>query len=109
MAIPFADKAAQTGYYDPDSLLDYLKGYYSDPDTNRRALERLRRIRQKKSEPFAAFLPRFEKELIKNNGAAWPDHIKILYLKRALSAKLTDRLITTPLDRQNYPDIVKVI
>ena len=65
MAVPFAEKAAQTRLYNVNNLLNYLKEYYTDPDTNQRALERLRRIRQGENEPFAAFLPRFKRELIK--------------------------------------------
>ena len=69
MAVLFAEKAAQTGLYNANSLLNYLKKYYTDPDANQRALERLRRIRQRENKPFAAFLPRFERELMESNGA----------------------------------------
>ena len=34
MAVLFAEKAAQTGLYDTNSLLNYLKEYYTDPDVN---------------------------------------------------------------------------
>ena len=69
MAVPFAEKAAQMGLYNTNGLLNYLKEYYTDPDVSQRALERLRRIRQRENEPFAAFFPRFERELIKSDGA----------------------------------------
>ena len=109
MAILFAKKASQIGQYNPNGLLNYLKKYYTDPDASQRALERLRRIRQGNNKPFAAFLPRFERELIKSDRTAWPDYFKISYLKRALNAKITDYLITINPDRQNYPDFIKVI
>ena len=109
MAVPFTERAAQTGLYNANSLLNYLKECYTDPNVSQRALERLRRIRQGDNKPFAAFLPRFERELIKSDGAAWPDYFKISYLKRALNAKIIDYLITINPDRQNYPDFIRVI
>ena len=57
------------GQYNPNGLLNYLKKYYINPDVNQRALERLRRIRQWENKPFTAFLPRFERELIKSDRA----------------------------------------
>ena len=109
IAIPFAKRASQIRQYNPNGLLNYLKECYTDPDANQRALERLRRIRQGNNEPFAAFLPRFERELIKNDKTAWPDYFKISYLKRALNAKIINYLITINPDRQNYPDFIRVI
>ena len=66
MAVPFAEKAAQTGLYNANGLLNYLKECYTDPDASQRALERLCRIRQGDNKPFAAFLHRFERELIES-------------------------------------------
>ena len=109
MAIPFAEKASQIGQYNPNGRLNYLKKCYTDPDASQRALERLRRIRQWNNELFAAFLPRFERELMKSDEAAWPDYFKISYLKGALNAKIIGYLITINPDRQNYPDFIKVI
>ena len=69
MAIPFTKRTAQTRLYNANNLLNYLEEYYTNPNINQKALERLHKIRQRKNKPFAAFLPRFERELIKNNGA----------------------------------------
>ena len=99
MAVLFAERAAQTGLYNTNGLLNYLKEYYTDPDINQRALERLRRIRQGENEPFAAFLPRFERELIESDGAVWPDYFKVSYLKGTLNAKIANYLITLNPDR----------
>ena len=103
------ERAAQTGLYNANGLLNYLKECYTNPDASQRALERLCQIRQGDNEPFAAFLPRFERELIESDGAAWPDYFKISYLEGALNAKITGYLITINPDRQNYPDFIKVI
>ena len=109
MAVLFIKKALQIGQYNPNGLLNYLKEYYTDLDVSQRALEYLRRIHQGDNKPFAAFLPRFEQELMESNGAAWPDYFKILYLERALNAKIAGYLITMNPDRQNYPDFIRVI
>ena len=109
MAVPFAERAAQTGLYDVNGLLNYLMKCYTDLDASQRALECLRRIRQGDNEPFAAFLPRFERELMENDGAAWPDYFKILYLEGALNVKIIGYLITINPDRQNYPNFIRVI
>ena len=105
----FAEKAAQTGLYNANGLLNYLKECYTDPDVNQRALKYLCRIRQGENEPFAAFLPRFEQELMENDGAVWPDYFKVFYLEGALNAKIINCLITLNPDRQNYPNFIKVI
>ena len=99
MAVPFAERAIQTGLYNTNGLLNYLNEYYTNPDTSQRALERLRRIRQGENEPFAAFLPRFKRELMESDGAVWLDYFKVSYLKRALNVKITSCLITLNPDR----------
>ena len=109
MAILFAEKALQIRQYNSNGLLNYLKEYYTDPDISQKALKRLRRIHQENNKPFAAFLPRFKRELMESDGAAWPDYFKISYLKKALNAKITNYLITINPDRQNYPDFIRVI
>ena len=109
MAVPFAEKAAQTGLYNTNNLLNYLKEYYTDLDASQKALKYLRRIRQRENKPFAAFLPRFKRELIKSDGVVWPNYFKVSYLKGALNTKITNYLITLNPDRQNYPNFIKVI
>ena len=46
MAVLFAERAVQTGLYDANGPLNYLKECYINPDVSQRALECLRRIRQ---------------------------------------------------------------
>ena len=99
MAVSFAERALQIGQYNLDGLLNYLKECYTDSDASQRALERLRRIRQGDNEFFAAFFPRFERELMESDGAAWPDYFKISYLEGALNAKIVGCLITMNPDR----------
>ena len=109
MVVLFAERALQIRQYNLNGLLNYLKECYTDPDVSQRVLERLRRIRQGNNKPFAAFLPRFERELMESDRAAWPDYFKISYLKGALNAKIIGCLIIINPDRQNYPDFIRVI
>ena len=109
MAVPFAKKASQIRQYNLNGLLNYLKEYYTDPDASQRALEYLYRIHQGDNEPFTAFSPRFERELMESDGTAWPNYFKISYLERALNAKIIDYLITINPDRQNYPNFIRII
>ena len=109
MVILFAERALQIGQYNLDGLLNYLKECYTDPDISQKALECLCRIRQGDNEFFAAFLPRFKRELMESDGAAWPDYFKISYLEGALNTKIVSCLIIMNPDRQNYPDFIRVI
>ena len=70
-----------------------------DPDVSQRALECFRRICQGENEPFAAFLLRFERELMESDGAVWPDYFKVSYLEGALNVKIASCLITLNPDR----------
>ena len=99
MAVLFAERAAQTGLYDANGLLNYLKKCYTDPDVSQRVLERFRRIRQGENEPFAALFLRFEQELMESDGAVWPNYFKVFYLKGALNVKIASCLITLNPDR----------
>ena len=107
--MPFAEKAAQTGLYNTNGLLNYLKEYYTNPDINQRALKRFRRIRQGENKPFAVFFLRFERELMESDGAVWFNYFKVFYLEGALNIKIISYLITLNPDRQNYLNFIKVI
>ena len=109
MAVLFAERAAQIRLYDANSLLNYLKECYTNPDASQRALERLRRIRQGENKPFAAFLPQSERELMESDGAVWPNYVKVSYLEGALNTKIINYFITLNPDRQNYLNFIRVI
>ena len=87
------------GLYNTNNFLNYLNEYYIDLNASQRALERFCRIRQGNNKPFAAFFPRFERELMESDGAAWPDYFKISYLEGALNAKIISYFVTINPDR----------
>ena len=107
--MPFAEKAAQTGLYNINGLLSYLKECYTNPNASQKALEHLWRIRQRENKPFTAFFPRFKRELMESDDAVWLDYFKVFYLEGALNIKITSSLITLNPDRQNYLNFIKVI
>lgn len=96
MAAAYFEQGVTDGTQTAEQFLDYLNKRYGDPNATARALDRLRELRQKPSETFASFLPKFEKELADSGGASWNDAVQINYLNGALNDKLADRLISVP-------------
>jgi hypothetical protein len=95
--------------YNPDQFLGYLEGCYGDPNAKAQALARLRVIRQKGHESFAAFLPKFEKELAESGGASWNDEVRINYLDGALNDTLRDALISVVSIPGAYADYTRLL
>lgn len=93
MTVAFVEKGGPDGLFDPDRYLQYLASIYGDPNSQARALDRLRHLRQKENEKFSAFLPRFEKELADSGGAEWPPYMQINQLEGALNLTMRDRLV----------------
>jgi hypothetical protein len=73
-------------------FLQYLSSCYEDPNIAQRALDRLSSMTQGEKEPFASFLPRFEKEMADAGGANWAAAVKISYLKKALNREMRREL-----------------
>lgn len=81
--------------HSPAHFMLYLDRQYLDPNAKQRALDRLQNLRQSEKESFATFLPKFEKELADCGGAAWPEEVKVNYLKNVLSKELKVHLLHT--------------
>jgi hypothetical protein len=93
MTTTFAESGGPGRAFNPDAFLTYLSGCYGDPNLKQRALGRLTDLRQGDKESFAAFLPRFEKELADSGGAAWPGDVQINHLRSSLNQGLTKLLL----------------
>jgi hypothetical protein len=91
-ATAFARTGGFTGSFDPKVFLAYLNSCYGDPNVQRSARARLARLKQGNRDSFAAFLPKFEKELADSGGSMWSDDVKIDYLERSLNKGLADLL-----------------
>jgi hypothetical protein len=93
MAAAFFEKGAREDCYTPDQFMEYLVTCYGDPNSQQRAMSRLETMRQKDKESFAAFLPKFEKELSDSGGATWDNLVRINSLKRAINPTLRAHLV----------------
>ena len=93
MAATFVETGGPSGTKDPEEFATYLNSCYGDPNTEKRALRRLHQLKQGEKESFAAFLPRFEKELAEAGGANWTSSVQINYLTGSLNGEMTDRLV----------------
>ena len=85
MTTTFAESGGPGRAFNPDAFLTYLSACYGDPNLKQRALGRLTDLRQGDKESFAAFLPRFEKELTDSGGSTWPDDVQINHLRSSLN------------------------
>ncbi|KJZ68383.1 hypothetical protein HIM_12229 [Hirsutella minnesotensis 3608] len=109
MAAAYYEQGGAEGARSPEQFLDYLNRRYGDPNAKARALDRLRSLKQKPDESFAAFFPKFEKELADSGGGGWEDAVQINYLEGALNNKLKDRLISVvdlPTDFNRYTELL---
>jgi hypothetical protein len=85
MTVAFVERGSPDGHYNPDRFFNHLDTCYGNPNAQYKAIDRLRNIKQRDNENFAAFLPRFEKELADSSGSEWSDTICINYLEGALN------------------------
>ncbi len=92
MSAAYYDHSKKTGATDPLEFLSYLSSCYLDPNLSQKALVRLGSMTQGDKEPFASFLPKFEKELADADGAGWTAAVKISYLKKALNGEMRREL-----------------
>jgi hypothetical protein len=112
MSAAYYEQGGADGARSPEHFLDYLNRRYGDPNAKSRALDRLRALKQRPDESFAAFFPKFEKELADSGGGAWDDAVQINYLEGALNNKLKDRLVSVtdlPVDFNRYTELLLTI
>lgn len=109
MTIVYVEQGGKAGTRNPDDYMEYLNVCYGDPNVQSRAIDRLRRLRQKETESFAVFHPRFEKELADSGGATWSDVVQINYLEGALNNRMRDRLVSCLDVPKEYPGYVKTL
>lgn len=88
----------------PASLLNRLDLLYGDRDREKKAIQALHSLKQGENESFAAFYPRFEREIANANAEAWPDDSKISYLRNALNDKL--KMMLVPVNRAEISSYV---
>jgi hypothetical protein len=92
MSAAYFDHCRRDGTTEPVEFLQYLSSCFADPNLTQKALDKLGSMAQGDKEPFASFLPKFEKELADANGAGWTSAVKISYLKRTLNGEMRREL-----------------
>jgi hypothetical protein len=86
MAAAFYESGGPGGARNPADFLRYLTSTYEDPNVAQHALNNLDELVQGEKESFAAFYPKFEKELA--------DAVRINYLRRVLNKEMKSYLIS---------------
>jgi len=109
MTVAYVERGGNNGLHNPTAYLAYLHSCYGDPNAQARALDRLRGLRQRTHESFAAFLPKFEKELADGGGAEWTDAVRINYLEGAINDTMRDRLISVTTLPTEYPRYIQAL
>jgi hypothetical protein len=109
MTVAFVERGGPDGHHNPDRFFSHLDTCYGDPNAQYRAIDRLRNMKQRDNESFAAFLPRFEKELADSGGSEWSDTICINYLEGALNDQVKDRLISVTDIPTDYPGYIRIV
>jgi len=93
MVTTFVERGGPSGEHVPAEFITYLDSIYLDPNASARAADRLRTMRQGKNETFAAFLPRFERQLADSH-LDENDRTQINYLRGALNDEMKRSLVT---------------
>ncbi|KAL2126283.1 hypothetical protein VTI74DRAFT_1265 [Chaetomium olivicolor] len=107
MAAAFYESGGPEGARNPAAFLQYLTTTYEDPNIAQHALNNLDQMTQGKTESFAAFYPRFEKQLADAGGATWHDAIQINYLRKTLNEEIKDLLVSMLHLPVDYPGFVR--
>lgn len=109
MTVAFMEKGGPDGLHNPQKFLDYLANCYGDPNAQKRALMKLRSLKQGDNESFATFLPKFEKELADSGGGGWTDEVRINHLQGAINDTLQNHLISLKDEPTEYPEYVALL
>ena len=104
----FYEVAGADCNHDPEIFMQYLDRTYRDKDQGARAASSLRTLRQRETQTFAAFLPKFEQTLADAQGGLWPDTAKITFLEGAISSRLARGLVAADLP-STYPAWVQKV
>ncbi|CEJ91475.1 hypothetical protein VHEMI07185 [[Torrubiella] hemipterigena] len=109
LAAAYFKKGGSNGSHNPVEFMAYLVSCYGDRHLKQKALNRLETMRQNNKESFAAFLPRFERELADSGGYNWDDEIKINSLRRVINQEMEGHLISQLALPTVYPDFVNTL
>jgi hypothetical protein len=91
--LPWMEVYKDSIQFTPDEFFKQMDIAFGDPRRVDKAVGQLSRIRQG-SDPFRVFLSEFDRTLLEARGWAWDDIVKKGLLRKALSRKLLDRMVS---------------
>ncbi|KAI0992231.1 hypothetical protein K3495_g15955, partial [Podosphaera aphanis] len=83
-------------------FLEHLRRTFGNRQEKEDKQELLSKLRQKESQRFCDFFPKFDEVLMGAGGESWTEDSKVVWLRRSLSESLKDQLFTTNLDTEDY-------
>ncbi|KAI0996647.1 hypothetical protein K3495_g11537 [Podosphaera aphanis] len=95
--------------WDYRSFIEHLKRTFGNKQEREDKIALLTSMKQKESQRFADFFPKFDEALAGAGGDRWTEDSKLVWLRRALSEALKDELIPIQLDIDNYHGSVRTI
>jgi hypothetical protein len=108
MVLPQLAHAKQSGTHDYNTILDQLTRVYDNPNKVQEAEDRLLSLKQD-TDPLAAYIAKFERNLYEANGQDWPDVAKISAFRKGLNTTLRNRLNQQLNLPRIYPDFLRVV
>jgi hypothetical protein len=108
MVLPQLAHAKQSGVHDYNTILDQLTRVYDNPNKIQEAEDRLLSLKQD-TDPLAAYIAKFERNLYEANGQDWPDVNKISTFRKGLNNTLRNRLNQQLNLPRTYPEFLRVV
>ncbi|KAI0994477.1 hypothetical protein K3495_g13706 [Podosphaera aphanis] len=90
-------------------FIEHLKRTFGNKQEREDKIALLTSMKQKESQRFTDFFPKFDEALAGAGGDRWTEDSKVVWLRRALSEALKDELIPIQLDIDNYHGSVRTI
>jgi hypothetical protein len=108
MGLPQLAYAKTSGNHDYNTILDQLTRVYDNPNKVQEAEDRLLNLKQD-TDPLAAYIAKFERNLYEAHGHDWPDVAKISAFRKGLNTTLRNRLNQQLNLPRVYPDFLRVV
>ncbi|KMW68261.1 hypothetical protein BDDG_12700 [Blastomyces dermatitidis ATCC 18188] len=91
-------EACEPALRTPDNIMKHLDVLFQDTAMQQKALDWLQSARQRNT-PLTTFIPDFNTKILEAGGQSWEDRMKISMLKKALTFKLLQALVSVDEDQ----------
>jgi hypothetical protein len=107
--IYWLQEGGEDGSYNPNEFLEHMDSKFLDPEEERKALDKLDRVRQGDRQKFEDFRQQFEQLSAQAGTLAHKGASKVSTMRRAISTALSRLLISVELSNTDYESyVVKV-